>query len=296
MERRKGLRALIPTGTLGGAEQEMLLEEVPLTQVSPNPFQPRKRWREEEMGELVESVRAHGILQPLVARKRGARYELIAGERRLTAARRAGLETVPVATREATDREMLELALVENLQREDINAAEAAEAYRRLTDEFEMTQEEVAQRVGKSRTTVAHTVRLLGLPEEVLESLRKGEIEAGHGKALLGIGHEPLLVRVWRRVVRRGLSVRQTEEVVARVLGQSVPRGTSPSKRGGMWDPNLGDLEVRLMERLSTRVVVKPAERGGSIEIRYADGEELDRIFWLILGREAETEIIGERG
>ena len=284
MERRQGLRALIPTGTLADPDRETILAEVAVELVSPNPFQPRKQWNEEEMAELVESVRAHGILQPLVARKRGPRYELIAGERRLMAARRAGLATVPVAVREATDQEMLELALVENLQRANINAAEAAEAYQRLIVEFGLTQEQVAERVGKSRTTVTHAVRLLALPPQVLESLRKGEIDAGHGKALLGIGHPATLLRVWRRILRRGMSVRQTEEFVGRLGTRDVPRGTSPSKRGGQLDPNLAEVETRLMERLSTRVHLKPAEKGGTIEIRYADAEELDRIYDLIMG------------
>jgi len=293
LERRQGLRALIPTGTLADPDRETILAEVAVDMVSPNPFQPRKQWNEEELAELVESVKAHGILQSLVARKRGPRYELIAGERRLMAARQAGLATVPVAVREATDQEMLELALVENLQRANINAAEAAAAYQRLMDEFGLTQEQVAQRVGKSRTTVTNAVRLLGLPPKVLESLRRGEIDAGHGKALLGISQPATLLRVWRRVVRRGMSVRQTEEFVGRLGGRDVPRGTSPSKRAGKWDPNLGDVEVRLMERLSTRVQLKPAEKGGTIEIRYADDEDLDRIYWLIVGRVAEAEIVG---
>ena len=284
MERRQGLRALIPTGTLADPDRETILAEVAVELVSPNPFQPRKQWNEEEMAELVESVKAHGILQPLVARKRGPRYELIAGERRLMAARRAGLATVPVAVREATDQEMLELALVENLQRANINAAEAAEAYQRLIVEFGLTQEQVAERVGKSRTTVTHAVRLLALPPQVLESLRKGEIDAGHGKALLGIGHPATLLRVWRRILRRGMSVRQTEEFVGRLGTRDVPRGTSPSKRGAQLDPNLAEVETRLMERLSTRVHLKPAEKGGTIEIRYADAEELDRIYDLIMG------------
>ena len=284
MERRQGLRALIPTGTLADPDRETILAEVAVELVSPNPFQPRKQWNEEEMAELVESVKAHGILQPLVARKRGPRYELIAGERRLMAARRAGLATAPVAVREATDQEMLELALVENLQRANINAAEAAEAYQRLIVEFGLTQEQVAERVGKSRTTVTHAVRLLALPSQVLESLRKGEIDAGHGKALLGIGHPATLLRVWRRILRRGMSVRQTEEFVGRLGTRDVPRGTSPSKRGGQLDPNLAEVETRLMERLSTRVHLKPAEKGGTIEIRYADAEELDRIYDLIMG------------
>ena len=203
MERRRGIRSLIPTGTL--TQSEEMIQEVPVDQLSRSPFQPRVQAGEEGMAELVESVKTHGILQPLVARRVGGELQLIAGERRLEAAKRAGLATVPVVVREATDREMLELALVENLQREDINPMDAAEAYRRLMTEFQLTQEQVAERVGKSRSGVANTIRLLGLPSAIRESVRRGEIDEGHGKVLAGLGEERLALRLWRRVVRRGL-------------------------------------------------------------------------------------------
>ncbi len=260
-----------------------MIQEVPVDQLSPSPFQPRARINEETLEGLVESVKTHGILQPLVARRAGSEFQLIVGERRLQAARRAGLGKVPVILREATDREMLELALVENLQREDINAVEAAEGYRRLMDEFELTQEELGERVGKSRSAVANTLRLLRLPEVVQDSLRRGEIDEGHGKALAGLEQERVVLRLWRRVVRRGLSVRETEAAAAKLAGRGVPRGTRSA--GPALDPNLSALQDQLTEKLGARARLKPRARGGGIiEIEYADPEDLDRIFSAITG------------
>ncbi len=287
MERRRGIRSLIPTGTLSEQPEETV-QQVPVERLACNPFQPRKEFREEVLANLAESVREHGILQPLVARRQGERLELIAGERRLEAAKRAGLQHVPVILREATNQEMLELALVENLQREDINSVEEAEAYRRLTSEFGLTQEQVAERVGKSRPAVANSLRMLSLPHPVLESLRRGEINAGHGKALLGIGTPDAVTRAWRRVVRKQLSVRQTEALVARLMARDVPRGTLRAEKQAeaALDPNLRDLQEQLTARLSARVRVRPnpGSYGGSIEIAYADDEDLDRIFWALRG------------
>ena len=274
MEKRKGIRSLIPTGML--SEAESTVQEVPLDQVVRSRFQPRKPREDEGMEGLVESVRVHGILQPLVVRRQDQKLELIAGERRLQAARQAGLERVPVIVREATDREMLELALVENLQREDINAVDAAEAYQRLVTEFGLTQEQVAERVGKSRSSVANSLRLLNLPEQIRESLRSGMIDEGHGKVLAGIPNEKLVLRLWRRVVRKGLSVRATEEAAAKLMGRIVPRGTTA---GPALDPNMQDVQDRMGRALSAKVRLKPKGKGGTIEIQYADDEDLDRIF-----------------
>ena len=279
MQRHRGLRSLIPTGTL--AEAEETIREVAVEELSPSPYQPRRQAGEEGLAELVESVKMHGILQPLVARRREGKLELIAGERRLEAAKRAGLARVPVVVREASDREMLELALVENLQREDINPMEAAEAYRRLMEEFELTQEQVAERVGKSRPAVANAVRLLKLPEAIRESLRRGDIDEGHGKALAGLPEAKLAVRLWRRVVRRGMSVRETEAAAAALAGR-VPRGTPKGELA--LDPNLQDLQDRLTRKLGARVRLRPRGRGGILEIAYGDAEDLDRIFWEIVG------------
>ena len=281
MERHRGIRSLIPTGTL--AETGELVQELPVERLSPSPFQPRTEMDEGSLAELVESVKTHGILQPLVARRVGSEYQLIAGERRLQAAKRAGLERVPVLLREASDREMLELALVENLQREDISPMEAAEAYRRLMSEFELTQEQVAARVGKSRPAVANALRLLNLPEAIRLSLRRGEIDEGHGKVLAGLPSERLALRLWRRVVRKGMSVRETEAAAAKLMGRDVPRGTS--RREAVLDPNLQELQDRLRQRLGSQAKLRPSRRGGGvIEIEYADDEDLDRVFWTIMG------------
>ncbi len=280
MAKRRGLRSLIPTGTL--SQSEGLIQEVLLEDLSPSPFQPRTDMEEEGLGELVESVRTHGILQPLVARRKGRALQLIAGERRLLAARRAGLQRVPVVVRDASDQEMLELALVENLQREDINPMEAADAYRRLMTEFDLTQEQIAHRVGKSRPAVANSLRLLKLPGPVQESLRRGEIDEGHGKVLAGMRDERVILRLWRRIVRRGMSVKETASAAAKLAGRAVPRGTS--RRPDPLDPNLQELQDRLTDRLGARVRLKPRAAGGVIEIPYADAEDLDRIFWAVIG------------
>jgi len=280
LERRRGIRSLIPTGTLEQSRE--LVQEVLVEKLSPSPFQPRRQVGEEGMAELVESVRTHGILQPLVARRLAGGLQLIAGERRLEAAKRAGLERVPVVVREASDQEMLELALVENLQREDINPMEAAEAYRRLMAEFGLTQEQVAARVGKSRPSVANTVRLLNLPKVIQESVRRGEIDEGHGKVLAGVAEERVAVRLWRRVVRRGMSVKETAAAAARLTGQAVPRGTMAGRPG--LDPNLQELQDRLTRKLGARVRLRTRGAGGVVEVPYADAEDLDRIFWEIVG------------
>jgi ParB family chromosome partitioning protein len=282
MEKRMGIRSLIPTGTLAGPQE--MVQQVPVENLAPSPFQPRRLFREEALAELVESVRTHGILQPLVARRVGSQLQVIAGERRLQAARRAGLERVPVVIREASDQEMLELALVENLQREDINPMEAAEAYRRLMGEFSLTQEQVAERVGKSRPTVANALRLLNLPEPIRESLRQGEIGEGHGKALAALPTDRLRLRLWRRVVAKGMSVRDIERAVERLMGRGMPRPAPPGP--ARLDPNLAALQDRLTERLGARTRLRPRAdgNGGTIEIGYADAEDLDRVFWTIMG------------
>jgi len=283
LQKRKGIRSLIPTGTI--EERKQAIEEVPVESIVPSRFQPRQEVLGESLEELVESIKTHGILQPLVVRRRGHDMELIAGERRLQAARQAGLERVPVVVREASDQEMLELALVENLQREDINPLEAARAYWRLTNEFGLTQEQASARVGKSRSSVANSLRLLSLPEPIQESLRRGEIEEGHGKVLAGLEDPRLALRLWRRVVQRSLSVKATAEAAAKLTGRNVPRGTilgQPKSRA--LDPNLQDLQEQLTRKLSARVRLRPRGQGGVVEIAYADGEELDRIFWEIAG------------
>ena len=277
MERKRGLGALIPSVTWPEQPAPPKETEVPIETISANPYQPRQRRDEQKLEELTASVRQHGVVQPLVVRPKDGGYELIAGERRLEAARRAGLSRVPVVVRECGDTDLLELALVENLQREDINPVEAARAYRRLTEEFGLTQEQVAERVSKSRTAVANTLRLLGLPEQVLESIQDGRISEGHGRALLAAGAPEQILTLWRRVISRGMSVRQTEAAVRRTQ-RTVSRET-PSL-----DPNAADVQQRLMSTLGTRVALRPRGKGGIIEITYYDNDDLDRIIARIAG------------
>lgn len=254
------------------------VHELPVEQILPNPLQPRRSFDEAMLGELADTIREQGILQPLVVRQVGhERYELIAGERRLRAAKMAGLSRVPVVIRAADDRQMLELALVENLQREDVNPADAALAYRRLATDFGLTQEQIAARVGKSRGVIANTLRLLSLPAPMFESVRRGEITEGHARAILALDDEALQRELHRQIVDEGLSVREAERRsrffrrppdVAVVEPVSVPQE----------DPNWLRLEESLSERIGARVQIVRVGNGGRIQIPFYDQEDLARI------------------
>lgn len=284
----RGLRALIPESSLGVGEG---LREVPVAEVAPNPFQPRRQFADENLQELAESIRAHGVLEPVVVRpvegREPVRYELVVGERRWRAAQLAGLTTLPAVVRSVGDREMLQMALVENLQREDLNPVEEAEAYRRLVEEFGLSQEEVARAVGRKRPTVANTMRLLELEPEILEALRSGRLSAGHGKALLSVPPGQGRVELARRVMERALSVRETEELVRR-LAQGPPDGSQsragPGGRGGgtgayrRW----AEVEAALERALGTRVVIREGRRKGRIEIEFYGEEDLVRLVELL--------------
>lgn len=269
----RGLSALIPDDfldTAPGASREALCR-VPLDQVRPNPEQPRTRFSAESLEALAESMRTHGIITPLLV-QRGERggYVLVAGERRLRAAGLAGLEEVPVIVREdLTTREHLELALVENLQREDLDPIETARAYQRLVDEFGLTQDEVARRVGKDRATVANAIRLLKLPDFALAALREGRITAGHGRALLACRDEATMRQALARVETEGLSVRATERLVASMQAPRPKRRASPVHER---------LSTALSRRLGTRVQVRDRGGRGRIVIEYHSQEDLDRL------------------
>ncbi len=283
--KRRGLGSLIPGIDGGWPVAPVAIQEAPLDEIAPNPYQPRRQYDAEKLAELADSMREHGVVQPLVVRTCGAGYELIAGERRLQAARRAGLDRVPVVVRECTDQEMLELALIENLQREDINCVEAGRAYRRLVDEFRLTQEEVAARLGKSRSAIANTMRLLGLPETVQDSLLAGRITEGHGRALLAIEDEQAIITACRRIERGGLSVRQAEGLARRArpaeASCAVSRETPATEQ--KMGPNIRFLQDRLRDALLTKVTLKPRGESGTIEIEYYSAEDLDRISSYIL-------------
>jgi ParB family chromosome partitioning protein len=241
--------------------------------VQRNPEQPRKRFDDAKLEELAASIRQHGIVEPILVRKEGGGYRIVAGERRWRAAQRAGLKEVPAILREATDREAFELALVENLQRADLNAIEEAEAYEVLASDHGLTQEEIATRVGKERSTVANALRLLKLPEEVREVVRSGQLDMGHARALLGLGATDEMKRLAQRAIREGLSVRALEALI-----RSLTR--KPGLKGGPAESaSTRDLSIRLQRHLGARSkLVQKTATSGRLEIEYTSLDQLDGI------------------
>ena len=273
----RGLDALIPT-----TEVKAGATEIPIVRVSPNPHQPRQAISEESLAELAASIREHGVIQPLVVTQVGDGYQIIAGERRWRAAQLAGLTTVPALIKETTPQQMLELALVENIQRADLNPLEEAAAYRQLMDEFGLTQEEVARRVGKSRAAVANTVRLLRLPDEVKEALAAGRISEGHARALLSLPTARLQRQALALVEKRGLNVRQTEALVRKL--QTEPE--EPRPRPEPLSPQDRDVVEKFQSRLGTKVNLVRGKKGGRLVIHFYSEEELQAIYEAIVGDE----------
>jgi ParB family chromosome partitioning protein len=277
----KGLSALMGPAKLAAPQPETekgeSIRQVARTAIVPSPLQPRKNFREDELAELVDSIKERGIIQPLIVRLVNGKYELIAGERRWRAAEQAGVETLPVIVREASNRDVLELALIENLQRADLNPIEEAEAYARLMKEFTLTQEQVAQQVGKGRAAVANAVRLLSLPEQIRAWIGTGDISVGHAKVLLGLENAGEQILAAERVRKENLTVRATERLVA-----SLRAGTKPtSKRKATsveGEAIFADLEKRLQQHVGTRVRIVGKANAGKIEIEYFSAEDLDRI------------------
>ncbi|MEO8286825.1 MAG: ParB/RepB/Spo0J family partition protein [Chloroflexota bacterium] len=284
---------LVATGAVDAAfvaATAVGLFEVPIESISPNPHQPRQGMPADKLEELADSIREHGVLQPLVVTGTGnGTYALIAGERRWRAARVAGLETVPVIVKEVTSSAMLELALVENLQRSDLNPIEEAHAFRALVEEFGLRQEDVADRVGKSRSAITNSLRLLALPPEVQESLLLGMIEAGHARAILQVPTTEGQLRLLELTVADGMSVRQVEALARRMAeaaGHEVqtPRPVSPMD-DALYD-ELRTLEDRFRNALGTKVQLSRSSRGGKLVIYFYSEEELDRIYGTIVGEE----------
>jgi ParB family chromosome partitioning protein len=251
------------------------VREAAIGEIRPSTLQPRKSFNEEQLADLAASIRENGIIQPLIVRNSGGRLELIAGERRWRAAQQAGLAKVPVIVRQAEDLAVLELALVENLQRSDLNPIEEAEGYGILAEKFSLTQEQVARKVGKSRAAVANAVRLLGLQVDVKEMVRHGHLSVGHAKVLLGLANSGQQEAAAREVVKRGLSVRETEKLVAR-FGRPSRTGTARSGKGAVSDWR--DLEQRLQRALGTKVRLIGTAAKGRLEIDYYDESGLERI------------------
>ncbi len=269
----KGLGALIPDlSTLDEKERKALgITEIELDRIVPNEFQPRKVFDDEKLKELATSIREQGVIQPVIVHRAGSGYELIAGERRWRASRMAGLKTIPALVKEATKRDLLEMALIENIQREDLNALEAAEAYKRLQDEFKLTQEDLARRVGKERSTVTNFLRLLHLPKEIKQELAAGALSMGHAKALLSLERSRDQIQAAALIVKKGLSVREAETLASRL--KNPPREKKARQSG-----ELKSLEERLKKSLGTKVSISPKSKGGRIVIEYYSAEELDRI------------------
>jgi ParB family transcriptional regulator, chromosome partitioning protein len=287
MEKRglgRGLAALIPENRSEADGSDV--RQIPLGQIVPNPYQPRVAFDPEKMKELVASVQEHGILQPVLVRQVGLeRYELIAGERRFRAAQQAGLNALPALVKEVTPQGQLEIAIVENLQREDIGALESARAYRRLMDDFSLTHDAIADRVGKHRSTVANTIRLLDLPLTVQNSLEVGDIQEGHARSLLGIRDEDALLKAWDTVKQKKLSVRDTENLVKQWKEKSEAQAVVAVRSSNAVDPHERALRDALQEALGTKVEIRrTSSTSGRIEIEFYSEPELQRLADAILG------------
>jgi ParB family transcriptional regulator, chromosome partitioning protein len=281
----KGLSALIPVAppqSVQSATSDDHKTQADIDKISPSPFQPRRAFDEIKLEELATSIRNQGIIQPLVVRPKGERFELIAGERRWRAAMKAGLSRVPVVVREASDHDALQLALIENLQREDLNPIEEATGYRRLQEEFTWSQEEVAEKVGKSRPAVTNALRLLSLPSEVQQEVASGNLPAGQARALLGLQSEAVIMTAYREVIARALSTRETEKLVRNLKLGRRRRRESPAV-----DPDLRSLVEELQRALGTKIRVLPKARSnkGKIEIEYYSLPDLERIIGAITMR-----------
>ncbi len=274
----RGLSALIPDmDDLNQPPPESDYFLCDIDRIRVNPYQPRIRIKEEELEELAQSIREQGIVQPIVVRKTEMGYELVAGERRLRAAKRVGLAQVPVVVKEIPDHKMLELSIIENIQREALNPIEEAEAYHRLMTEFGLTQEEVADRVGKSRPAVANFLRLRQLPEVIRSSVLDGEISMGHARALLGAPNEARMIEIWKTVVEKNLSVRQTEALI-----QKQNRPEQPPRRPTSEDIQIQSVAEALSRGLGARVAIRKKGKVGKLEIAFSSDEELNRLIDLL--------------
>ncbi len=283
----RGLDALIPGGEFTPESTIQAhpsgYQSVPIRSITRNPRQPRSQMDQEELTELADSIRENGILQPLIVSpaEEPDRYTLIAGERRLLAAGMAGLDYVPVMVREASEQQRLELALIENVQRSNLTPLETAEAYRQLADDFNLSHDQIAQQLGKSRVAITNTLRLLNLPEDVRQALAGGQITEGHARALLSLPNGQAQSAVLQAIIKHELNVRKTEDLVRKYLGQRPPSDIKPTPK-----PDVTFLEERLQERLGTRVSLHPRKKGGTMVIHYYSEEELDALVMRILGKD----------
>ena len=279
----KGLDSLIPDSL--GIEHSAEVKHEPIMikiiEIEPNKSQPRREFDEEELEKLADSITQHGIIQPILVQKRDDYYEIIAGERRWRAAKKIGLKEVPALVREYSEQELYEIALIENLQRKDLNPIEEAQAYKHLIDEYNLTQEEVAKRVSKSRANITNMLRLLKLSDEVQELVSGGKISYGHARALLGISDKKTQADLAKRIVDKQLSVRETEQLAKKVVDEK--KKNKPKKKAEK-SFVYRDIEEKITERMGTKVVINEKEPGkGKLEIEYYSAEELERIYDLLM-------------
>ena len=273
----KGIGALINSATQEGGRKYFLC---PVEELRPHSKQPRKTFNDEKMAELVASIREKGVIQPLVVRRLGDHYQIIAGERRWRAAQKAGLREVPVVIQDVSEDWAFEVALIENIQREDLNPIEEADAYRNLMEGFDLSQEEVARRVGKNRTTITNALRLLRLPEKIRDDVVAGRLSMGHARALLSLEQDEDMIEAREQVLQKKLSVRETEALVKKIksFGVEIPQTKSKPST----DPELIHLAGELKRSLGTQVKVTPRGKGGRIEISYYSPQDLDRLVELL--------------
>lgn len=276
----KGLKALIPDAPPPGREENNI-QFVEVAKISPNPFQPRIKFNPESLAELKNSINEKGVIQPITVRRHDDGYQLIAGERRLRAVKDLGLESIPAYILDVrSDEEMMELSIIENIHREDLNPIDIANGYRRLIDECHLTQEEVAQKVGKDRTTVTNFLRLLKLPRQIQTSVENGELSMGHARALLSVSDRQRQIELWKKIIKNDLSVRKVEQL-AKAENLDKPQKKPLPEKAQYY---LEDAEQKLRLRLATKVKIKPKSKGGSIEIEYYSDDDLDRLISIIIG------------
>lgn len=267
---------------LNDLKEQDVVEYIPVRKIRANPFQPRRIFNEEALEELSQSITEHGILQPIIVRQAGNFYEIVAGERRFRATKKALIAKIPAVVRQYNDREMMELATIENLQREDLTPIEEAQSYRKLMDHLGLTQELLAERLGKSRPYIANHVRLLTLPEEVQRMVDEGALTMGHGRALIGIKRKKMIPIVARKVIEQQMNVRQLENYV-HTLNEDVPRGT---KKKSLQHLFYAEISEQLRDQLGTNVEITATKNKGKIEIDFFSDEDLERILTLLKGRE----------
>ncbi|RIX47056.1 ParB/RepB/Spo0J family partition protein [Paenibacillus nanensis] len=273
----RGLDALIPSLSVNDDDKVI---EVPLTQLRPNPYQPRKTFDEDSIKELAESIKQHGVIQPIIVRTVLKGYEIIAGERRFRASQYCGNTTIPAVVRTFSDQQVMEIALIENLQREDLNALEVAIAYQALMDKFNLTQEELSLKVGKSRSHIANFVRLLSLPAEIKEYVSRGTISMGHARALAGIKEQSVQKELAEQTVSQEWSVRELEDAIQKLDTRQVPEQKTQKQKKR--DPYIESLEETLRERFKTTVKIKQQKDKGKIELQYYNKQDLERLLELL--------------